>query len=199
MNSRHLILALLFTLTAPLFARDKTDRLTMKNGDTMTCQIKGLDGGVLYVSFDYIDGTSSVDWSKVASVESTQLFVVKTEDGSVYAGGLKTAEKRGDRPVQIHGVQLSDHVFTVERSQIVQMVATSDKFWERFNGEISLGTIYSKGNQSTQYSLGAGTVYVRERWNAGGTFDSNLCSSTGANVVTRNSLALTAFHLMPQK
>lgn len=37
---------------------------------------------MLYVSFDYIDGTSSVDWSKVASVESTRLFVVKMEDGS---------------------------------------------------------------------------------------------------------------------
>jgi len=68
MNSRHLILAFLFTLTAHLFARDKTDRLTMKNGDSMTCEIKGLDGGVLYVSFDYIDGTASVDWSKVAKV-----------------------------------------------------------------------------------------------------------------------------------
>jgi hypothetical protein len=55
MNSRHLILVVLFTLTAPLFARDKTDRLIMKNGDSMTCEIKGLDGGVLYVSFDYID------------------------------------------------------------------------------------------------------------------------------------------------
>jgi hypothetical protein len=50
MNSRHLILAFLFTLTAPVFARDNTDRLTMNNGDSMTCEIKGLDGGVLYVS-----------------------------------------------------------------------------------------------------------------------------------------------------
>jgi hypothetical protein len=55
MNSRHLILVVLFTLTPPLFARDKTDRLIMKNGDSLTCEIKGLDGGVLYVSFDYID------------------------------------------------------------------------------------------------------------------------------------------------
>jgi hypothetical protein len=105
MNSRQLILAFLFTLTAPMFARDNTDRLTMNNGDSMTCEIKGLDGGVLYVSFDYIDGTASVDWSKVARVESTRLFVVKTEDGSVYTGALKTAEMGAGRPVQIHVVQ----------------------------------------------------------------------------------------------
>ena len=53
-------------LTMPLFARDKTDSLVMKNGDRMTCEVKGLSAGVLYVSFDYIDGTTSVDWSKVA-------------------------------------------------------------------------------------------------------------------------------------
>lgn len=57
----------------------------------MTCEVKGIDAGVLYASFDYIDGTTSVDWSKVARLESTRLFVAKTEDGSVYTGALKTA------------------------------------------------------------------------------------------------------------
>jgi Protein of unknown function, DUF481 len=199
MNSRHLILAFLFTLTAPLFARDQTDRLIMKNGDSMTCEIKGLDAGVLYVSFDYIDGTASVDWSKVARVESTQLFVVKTEDGSVYTGVLKTAEMGGGRPMQIHVVETPEQVYTIERSQIVRMVATSDKFWERFNGDISFGTIYSKGNESTQYTLGASTVYVRERWNAGASLESNLSKSTGTTASTRNSLTFTALHLMSQK
>jgi hypothetical protein len=77
------------------------------------------------------------------------------------------------------------------------MTATSEKFWQRFNGEINLGVIYSKGNQSTQYSLGSTTSYARERWSARATFDSNLSSSTGANVSTRNSLYLSARHLLP--
>src|ERR1700752_1826548 len=93
MNSRHLILALLFTLTAPLFARDQTDRLIMKNGDSMTCEIKGLDGGVLYVSFDYIDGTSSVDWSKVASV--AKYTIVCCENGG-WLGVHRRLEDCGD-------------------------------------------------------------------------------------------------------
>jgi hypothetical protein len=90
-------------------------------------------------------------------------------------------------------------VYTIERSQIVRMVATSDKFWERFNGDISFGTIYSKGNESTQYTLGASTVYVRERWNAGASLESNLSKSTGTTASTRNSLTFTALHLMSQK
>jgi hypothetical protein len=132
-------------------------------------------------------------------VESTRLFVVKTEDGSVYTGALKTAEMGAGRPVQIHVVQPPEQMHTMERSQIVHMVATSDKFWERFNGGISFGTIYSKGNASTQYSLAASTAYVRERWNAGARLDSNLSKSTGTTASTRNSLAFTALHLMSEK
>ena len=80
-------------LVTSLLARDKTDVLVMKNGDRVTGEIKGLDEGVLYVSFDYILGTSSVQWSKVAYLESKQLFIVKTADGSVYTGVLSTAER----------------------------------------------------------------------------------------------------------
>jgi putative salt-induced outer membrane protein YdiY len=85
----------------------------------------------------------------------------------------------------------------VDRSQIVQMVATSDRFWQRFNGEVALGVIYSKGNQSTQYSFGSQTAYVRERWSALASFDSNLSSSAGANASTRNSLTFGGRHLLP--
>jgi hypothetical protein len=103
------------------------------------------------VSFDYIDGTASVDRSKVARVESSQLFVVKTESGTVYTGTLESTAV--GRPVKIRVIENPEKGALVERSQIVKMVGTSDKFWERFNGAISAGVIYSKGNQSTQYTL----------------------------------------------
>lgn len=190
--------ALFLILALPLFARDKTDVLVMKNGDHMTCEVKGLTQGVLYVSFDYIDGTTSVDWSKVLRVESSQLFVVKTAGGEVYSGTLRTPDKLADQPVKIEVMTAPEReAAVIERSQIVTMIATSDKFWERFNGEVALGLIYSKGNQQTQYSLSSNTAYVRERWTAGAAFDSNLSSSAGVNTSTRNSLNLTVEHLLP--
>jgi len=197
MNVRTLILSFVLLLAMPLFARDKTDLMVMKNGDRMTCEVKGLDGGVLYVSFDYIDGTASVDWSKVARLESEQLFLVKTQDGSVYKGRLRTPDTAAERPVKIHVVETPEQETTINRSQIVQMVATSESFWQRFNGEVSFGVIYSKGNQSTQYTLGSQTVYVRERWSAQADFNSNLSSSAGTNASTRNSLDLSGRRLLP--
>jgi Protein of unknown function, DUF481 len=185
-------------LATSLWARDKTDLLVMKNGDHMTCEVKGLDTGVLYVSFDYIDGTTSVDWSKVARLESKQSFIVRTEDGTVYRGLLRTSEMPAGRPVKIEIVENEAHEVEVERAKIITMTAISEKFWERFNGQINFGINYSKGNQSTQFSLGSQTEYVRERWSAGASFDSNLASSTGATASTRNSLNGNVLRLLRQ-
>ena len=99
-RNRLVLLVAIFFAT-PLFARNKTDIIVMKNGDRLTGEIKGLDAGVLYVSFDYMLGNISIQWSKVDHLESTQLFLVKAEDGSVYSGTLKTIEKANGRPVQL--------------------------------------------------------------------------------------------------
>jgi len=197
MTTRHLLLGLLLLVAWPLAARQKTDTLIMTNGDRLTCEIKGLDAGVLYVSLPYVDGTIMVDWLKVAHVESSQLFIVKTQDGSVYSGELRTAESQAGRPVQIQVVPEPEQSTVIERSQVVGMVQTSEKFWQRFNGDVRFGVTYSKGNQSTQYNLGSSAVYVRERWNAGATFDSNLTSSTGVSASTRNSINVNASRLLP--
>jgi putative salt-induced outer membrane protein YdiY len=196
MNIRTIVLSFTLLVALPLFAREKTDVLVMRNGDRLTCEVKGLDAGVLYVSFDYIDGTTSVNWLKVARLESTQLFVVRTEDGSVYTGALRTGEATAERPVEIRVIQASQQEVELDRSQIVRMVGTSDNFWERFNGAVSFGVIYAKGNQSTQYSLNSDTAYNRERWSAEANFESNLSSSSGANASTRNLLNLKASHLL---
>ena len=72
-----IILTCVLLLVAPLFARESTDVVVMKNGDHLTGEIKGLNDGVLYMSMQYILGTSSVQWSKVERLESKQLFLVK--------------------------------------------------------------------------------------------------------------------------
>jgi hypothetical protein len=199
MNYRPIVLILAILVCSSSFARQKTDVLVMKNGDHLTCEIKGLDAGVLYVSFDYIDGTSSVDWSKVARVESKQLFLVKTEDGSVYRGTLKTAQTAADKPMRIEVLEAPEQNLVIDSSHIVQMVGTSNSFWRRLNGQIGFGVTYSKANQATQYNLAADASYQRERWNAEVGAKSNLSSSSGASAATYNSIDFKAQHLMPQK
>jgi hypothetical protein len=196
MNLRAFIFCCSLLLAIPVAARDKTDVIVMKNGDHLTGEVKGLDAGVLYVNMDYILGTSSVQWSKIDHIESKQLFLVKTEDGSVYTGTISTTENAGGRPVRIEVAESPEHRVAIDRKQIVQMDETSERFWQRFNGSINSGIIYSKGNQTTQYNLSSDVEYPRERWSAGANLNSTLSSSTGVTASTRNSLGLNYLRLL---
>lgn len=183
-------------LTPPLFAREKSDVLVMNNGDRLTCEIKGLDAGVLYVSFDYIKGTTEVNWLKVHHLESKQLFLVKTDQGNAYVGTLSTAETGEARPTYIEVVDAQDHITELRRRDVVQLDQTDSNFWRRFNGTIDSGLIFSKANSSTQYSFGTSVSYPQERWTAGASFNSSLTANTGATTSTRNEGAVYYRHLM---
>jgi len=129
-------------------------------------------------------------------VESKQLFLVKTQDGSAYTGTLSTAETDGARPVHIEVVEDTGRKVVVERQQVVDMYQTSDSFWHRFNGDINSGLMYTKANQSTQYTFSSEANYPRERWSAGAQFSSTLSGNTGAPTSTRNDGSLYYRHLL---
>ena len=196
MNTQAMILSFILLLITPAFAREQTDVIVMKNGDRLTGEIKSLESGVLLFSVDYIDGNFPIRWSDVDHLESKQLFVVITEDGSVFTGTLQTAESAAGRPMRIQIAKGTEQAKTVEQSQIVQAIQTSNRFWQRFNGEINSGIMYAKGNQNTQYSLASSVEYPRSRWAAGASINASLSSSAGAAVSTRNSLTANALHLM---
>jgi hypothetical protein len=191
-----LLLCWALFVAVPLLAREKNDVIVMKNGDRITCEIKGLTSDTLYIKVDYILGTSSVEWIKVDHVESKQLFIVKTQDGIVHTGTLSTHGSSGERPVKIQILDPSDSRVEIEKSQIIKMDETSSTIWQRFNGDIGLGVIYSKGNQSTQYDFNSSLNYPRERWSASVAYNSTLSSSTGRSPATRNELNLNVERLL---
>ena len=192
---RAVILGYAFLLTTPLFARESTDVVVMKNGDHLTGEIKGLSTGVLYLSMKYILGTSEIQWSAVERIESKQLFIVKTEDGAVHTGALSTLEASG-KILKIEVIEAPGKQVVIDSPRIVTMESTSERFFQRFNGAINLGSTYSKGNQSGQYSLGTQINYPRERWAAALNYNSTLTTSSGSDPSTRNQLDIDAFRLM---
>jgi hypothetical protein len=195
MNIRALILSLLFVL--PLFARENTDVIIMKNGDHLTGQIKGLGDGVLYFGLPYVIQTLSVDWSQVAHLQSKQLFLVKTEDGSVYRGILNSTETPAGHPLEIQVAETPQTKVVLDSARIVEVAVTSEKFFQRFTGGLNFGTIYSKGNQSVQYNISGLAAYPRERWGAQVGLSSNLSTASGTSTSTHNQITLGAMHLLP--
>lgn len=199
MNNRSAVVLFFMLLSTPLLAREKTDVIVMKNGDRFTCEIKGLTDGVLYVGLDYVDGTISVQWSEVATLESTHLYIVTTEDGLVYSGSIATAASSVGQPVKIQVAQAPDATTEIDKPRVIKMDETSGSFWGRFAGDISSGILYSKGNESTQYSLSSVVEYPRDRWQASLSFDSSLAASTGTTASARNQVAANALRLLPWK
>jgi hypothetical protein len=193
---RAVVLSSFLLFAAPLLAQPRTDVLVMNNSDRMTCEIVGLEAGVLYVKLDYVDGTISVQWSQVARMETNRLLIVKTQNGSTYSGRVATVEAAAGQPVKLQVSPTPDEKVVIDSSQIVSMDRTSEKFWQRFNGDISTGLLYSKGNQTTQYNLSSTIEYPRDRWSARASFNSALSASSGVTASTRNELAFSTLRLL---
>ncbi len=179
-------------------AREKTDVLVMKNGDRITCQVKNLEAGVLKVDLDYVDGTISIDWLKVARLESKFPFLVLLQDGSIYSGKVVNAAAIEGAPVKIE-IRTEEESVVVEKSSVVRMTQTSETFAKRLSGRLTLGASYSKGNNATQYNLGSELDYQQTQWGGKISLNSNLSSSTGATTATRNQLDLSAYRMLSRK
>ena len=194
MNIRAVILCCQLPFALSLWARENTDVIVMKNGDRFTGEIKALNSGVLYVGLPYVIQTLSVDWAQVAHLQSNQEFLVKTEDGSVYRGVIESTNGAAGRPIQIQVETPQNKSVMLDSARIVNVGVTSEKVLERFNGGVSLGSIYSKGNQTAQYTLSGLAAYPRERWAAQASISSNLSRASGTATSTRNQLTFGAIH-----
>ena len=179
----------------PSFARAAKDILVMKNGDRITCEVKGLEAGVLRASLDYVDGTISVDWLKVARLESNYLFVIVLQDGSTYSAKVISPET-DTGVVKLIIQPEGEQSFEVDRSSVVRMAQTSENFLQRLSGSFTVGATYAKGNSTTQFNFGSELAYLRTNWGAEVAYNSNLSSSAGAPTATRNQLDLTAYRLL---
>ncbi len=183
-------------LTPPSVLGPKTDILYMKNGDKLTCEIKSMDAGGIYVSLDYVDGSISVEWSRLARLESPNLFLVELDDGTVYTGNLSIHPVEGSDSVLVEITALDGRRVVFDKSQIAGFSSTSASFWGRLNGNISSGISYAKGNETTTYNVSANVNYPQPRWSAAVGANSNFSNSSGADASTRNQLQLTFGHLM---
>jgi hypothetical protein len=196
MSSKTVLTGFLLLVALPLSAREKSDVLVMRNGDRLTCEIKSLESDTLAIGLDYAAGTISINWGKVDHIESKQLFLVKTQDGIVYSGSLSTPATPGARPTKIEVVKGATEKVELDKTHVIHIEETDLSFWRRFNGQIGLNSIYSKGNQSVQYNLNGDAAYIRERWSAAVSYNSSFSSNTGNSSVTRNEAQLAALRFL---
>jgi hypothetical protein len=193
-----LVLGFGVVLTYPALAGEQKDVIVIKNGDRITGKVKGLDNGVLKIDLDYVDGTISIDWRKVVRIESNALFIVRLKDGSTHSGKLISpgADVNATTP-QVEISESKRPPLIVDDSDVVRIVPTSERILNRLSGSITSGTQYSKGNSTTQYSIGSDLAYRETQWGGKVSYGGNLSASTGAETSTRNEIDLNAYRLLP--
>ena len=132
-----------------------TDVVTLTNGDKLVGEIKGVDKDVLTIETDYSDSDFKIEWEKVASIESTRLFLVETFDGQRLSGSLKAD------PAQKMVVQVG--TTTVKLADVSLLQPFERSFWARFDMGLDFGYSMTRANSAKQLSLGTNLSYRDEQ------------------------------------
>lgn len=151
---RHALIALLLLCACPLFGKRKDDVVVMTNGDTFTGEIKSLQYGELIFNSGYMRDSVHLDWNKVKTLQSKDIFIVSLANGTRVTGVIdkEAASTEGAKDFEIVGEGPAVEVATSEVIGIGQQEAS---FWNQLTGSINYGFGFASGNQETNSSLGA--------------------------------------------
>ena len=145
---RHALIALLLLCACPLFGKRKDDVVVMTNGDTFTGEIKSLQYGELIFNSGYMRDSVHLDWNKVKTLQSKDIFIVSLANGTRVTGVIdkEAASTEGAKDFEIVGEGPAVEVATSEVIGIGQQEAS---FWNQLTGSINYGFGFASGNQET--------------------------------------------------
>jgi hypothetical protein len=186
-----LVACVLAALALPLQAQ-KTDVVTLLNGDAITGEVKELQRGLLRYSTDDM-GTIYVEWDRIARVTSRNYFEVELESGLKYFGTLDPPAEDGKVVVSL---VVPDTLVLIEVVAITRIKAT---FWSRLSGFVDLGFSYAKANSNAQFTTAAEVKYRGRKWSGSLRGDSYFQRQEGSDGTSRNSLNFTVQRFLAQK
>jgi hypothetical protein len=176
--TRLLFAAAMLAVAANAFAAAKTDVVTLKNGDRLTCEVKELARGQLKLSTDDI-GTIYVEWDKVASVQTAGVYQVTTTSGALFVGTLASG---GIGMLTIAG---ADATIDLGLLNIVSFSRINAGFWSRIDGAVDVGGSYTQSSGVGQLSATLDMTYRRPRYELFTSFDGNITTQQETDTTTR--------------
>jgi hypothetical protein len=138
-----IIFAFVLTSWCMVASGQKTDKVTLKNGDTITGEIMNMKLGKLLYDVDG-PGKINIKWEKVTGVTSDKIF-----EFTLRGGVLVTT--RLDSLFIMHQISSLD--------DIVEIIPIKDRFLTRLIGDITLGLNYTKSNSTLQFNFSSNVSY----------------------------------------
>jgi hypothetical protein len=155
----------LFASEAAL-AAPKTDIVILKNGDHLTGEVKGLEQGKLTFKTDAA-GTLSIEWDKVASLESQQFLQIELASGLRYFGQAPAAPD----PQTLRIVAGEDAKgWNLKMASVVRIDPIEKNFLKRLDGYLTAGYNYTKSNdlQTFTFTGGLNARTTTHQWSLDG-------------------------------
>lgn len=142
---------------ATVCAKRKDDVVVFKNGDRMTGEIKSLKQGELNFKADYMAEAVRLDWSRVASLESKDSYMIFLKDGQFFTDSFQLVA--GVTTESDNFLIGERRILRVKQMNILRILPIEKKFWQQLEGSIDLGLNFTSGNDQYQTSLTAELTY----------------------------------------
>jgi len=151
------IFLLIGILSAPAaWGADKTDVVTLRNGDKITGDVDGLSRGQLTLKTDDA-GTIKIEWNKIRRIQATQrLFDVSTSDGRRFLGSLGAT---GDGLVLVGADSLP-------MAEVTSIEPIGASFWKKLDGAFDFGFSYTRSSGVATTTLNSDIVFRRPEFKA---------------------------------
>ena len=159
------LVGLLLLLLGPTAASaPKTDKVTVKNGDVITCEIKSLRRGILRVGTDSM-GDLDIEWEDVVAVTSDQGLLIETTDGTQYLGTLAPSGDPAMIEVHVADEDEADaEVHEIPKWGVVLITRIEKKFIDKLKADLSLGYSFTKSSDVAQFTFAADVRYRTEKF-----------------------------------
>jgi hypothetical protein len=188
-----IILSIALIFCPSVKADKKEDIVILKNGDRITGEIKRMEVGILILSTDDLR-TLNIEWDKIQSVQTKNLYEVELEDGRIYFGSLWPGNMEGT--LLVVGAVSEDRLFM---QYIVKITRIKESFWDTLEGYAKMGFYFTKANNIGQLSLGLNAKY-RSRFFYSEMDINSMISTTGKELASRKQdLYLYYQHFMGNK
>lgn len=138
-------------LGTPVSAQ-KTDIVTLANGDRITGEVSTLSRGQLEYKTDD-QGTLYIEWDKVATVTSTHQFEVGTSDGQRVVGSIRSDPGR----VLIVVGPMGPVSLLMTDVTVITKIGRS--FWLKLDGSVDIGFSYTKSSDIAQLNINTSVLY----------------------------------------
>lgn len=156
LRAAALVGSLLAFLPGSLHAQ-KTDVITLENGNRVTGEMKSLERAVLVFKTASM-GTPNVDWPEVVTVDTDKQFAIALADGTLLFGSLKPGT--ADSVI----IVTDTAAVTSATRNVVSLERLKPDFWSALDGSIKAGIGFTQQNAKTDFTLGADVKYVRRSY-----------------------------------